>query len=539
MKGGYFRLSSPRTIRIIQSNHKECCVSQEFLYNCTMPHAELFTWIGNTDFRAARGQLEGALGPIAQAVKDRRFATVHILSDHDQTLTSQYVTWLKNRVEVEAVIHSVKLSGPTRFGEIYEAAVHVLGHLHVPLKDGSHIAYHLSPGTPAMAAVWILLAKTTHPAELIESSPQEGVRTVSLPFEIAAEYLPSSTAPPDDQILRLTQGLPPEVPEFGAIIHRCAAMKKLIAQARRVAEHDVPVLIQGESGTGKELFARAIHASSPRADGPFVEVNCGAIPAELVESEFFGHAKGAFTGAGEAREGFIESASGGTLFLDEIGELPLPSQVKLLRVLQQGTVQRVGARKPVRVDFRVVTATNRNLRDEVAAKRFREDLFHRIAIGVLQLPPLRERPGDAGPLIDYFLERINKDCSQRPGWPRKRLSAGAKNLLLQHPWPGNVRELANTLSRAAIWTPGDVIGTDEVRQALFPVGKEIAAGDGVLNRNLDNGFDLPEVIAEVARHYLSRAYREAQGNKSAACKLVGLPNYQTFTNWTRKYGVES
>jgi DNA-binding NtrC family response regulator len=509
------------------------------LYHRDMSSAKLFTWIGNTDFRAARGELEGALGPIAQAVKDRRFATVHILSDHDQALTRQYVAWLKESGEVDVVIHPVKLSGPTRFGEIYEAAIQVLGSVQVPPKDGSHVAYHLSPGTPAMAAVWILLAKTTHPAELIESSAQEGVRTVSLPFEIAVEYLPTATAPPEDQILRLTQGLPPEVPEFGAIIHRCAAMKKLIAQARRVAEHDVPVLIQGESGTGKELFARAIHASGLRAGGPFVEVNCGAIPADLVEAEFFGHTKGAFTGAGEAREGLIESANGGTLFLDEIGELPLPSQVKLLRVLQQGTVQRVGGRKPVKVDFRVIVATNRNLRDEVATERFREDLFHRIAIGVLLLPPLRERPGDAGILIDFFLARINAECSQRAGWLHKKLSAGAKNLLLQHPWPGNVRELSNTLSRAAIWTTGDVIGTEEVRQALFPVGKQMAADDGVLNRNLDNGVDLPEVLAQVARHYLSRAYREAQGNKSAACKLVGLPNYQTFTNWMNKYGVES
>ena len=161
-----------------------------------------------------------------------------------------------------------------------------------------------------MAAVWIVLAKTTHPAELIESSVQDGVRTVSFPFDLAAEYLPHIN---DAQIVRLTQGLPAEAPEFEAIIHRCQAMKTEIARARRLAVHDVPVLIQGESGTGKELFARAIHASSPRAGRPFIEVNCGAIPGELVEAEFFGTAKGAFTGA-EAKAGYLEAAHTGTLF---------------------------------------------------------------------------------------------------------------------------------------------------------------------------------------------------------------------------------
>lgn len=503
-----------------------------------MPQPTLISWIGNTDLRAARGQLDGALGPVGQAVRDRKFDLVHLLSDHDRAASRDFAGWLKKATETEAVLHFVKLSGPTRFAEIYEAAVGVLNTVKSGSGSGRHLVYHLSPGTPAMAAVWILLSKTTHPAELIESSPQEGVRTVALPFEIAAEYLPAFSSESGDEIIRLTQGLPPEVPEFGAIIHRSAIMKRLIAQGRRVAAHDVPVLIQGESGTGKELFARAIHASGLRAGGPFVEVNCGAIPSELVESEFFGHTKGAFTGASEAREGFLESANGGTLFLDEIGELPLPSQVKLLRVLQQGTVQRIGARKPIKVDFRVIAATNRNLREEVVKERFREDLFHRLAVGVLQLPPLRDRPGDAGLLVDYFLDRINADCAKRPGWIHKKLSAGAKNLLVQHPWPGNIRELSNTLSRAAIWSPEDLIGTDEVRQALFSVERELAVNDGILNRSLDNGLDLPEILAEVARHYLSRAYRDAQGNKSAACKLVGLPNYQTFSNWMQKYGVE-
>jgi len=504
-----------------------------------MSTRKLVSWIGNTDLRSSQNDRSDALGPVAQAAVGGRFDEVHLLSDHEKDVTSAYANWLQKKSGIKPTVWPVKLSGPTRFDEIYEAATKVLESLRQTSRKSDLVTLHLSPGTPAMAAVWILLGKTKFPAELIESSPEEGVRTVSLPFDIAADYVPTMSIDLDDELMRLTQGLPPAAPEFDAIMHRCPAMKTVIAQARSLAADDVPVLIQGESGTGKELFARAIHASSSRADGPFVEVNCGAIPRELVESEFFGHTKGAFTGASDAKTGFLETADHGTLFLDEIGELPLPAQVKLLRALQEGSVTRVGSSRPKKVDFRVIAATNRNLLEDVATKRFREDLFHRLAVGVMRLPALRDRPGDLKLLIDHFLDRINTDRAKRPGWVHKNLSAGARNLLSQHPWPGNIRELSNTLCRAALWTPDATIGTEHIRQALFPVSRPIHSADTVLNRPLGNDFDLSELIAEVARHYLSRAIDEAGGNKSAACKLVGLQNYQTFTNWMKKYGIQT
>ena len=500
----------------------------------------LFAWIGKTDLRACQGELGDGLGPIGQAAKQRNYTHIVLLSNYKKDEEKQFIDWLKTIASSTIFKYHKDLTSPTEFGEIYEAVVYAINDVKKKLGEKDiRSTYHISPGTPAMAAVWILLSKTSHLAEVIESSLEKGVKTVSLPFDISADYVPDILKPADDAVLKLTQGLSPESPEFGLIIHRSKEMKKAIAQARRLAVHDVPVLIQGESGTGKELFARAIHESSPRKDKPFVPVNCGAIPPELVESEFFGHKKGSFTGAISNREGHFSVADGGTLFLDEIGELPLAAQVKLLRTIQEGMITKVGESKPQSINVRIIAATNRNLIEDVASGRFREDLFHRIAVGVLHLPPLRTRSVDLNPIIDYVIESINKQFKDKPGWKHKKLSVGARNLLHHHPWPGNIRELFNTLSRAAIWTPGETIESDDIRQALFPILNSKSDSEQILKRNLGNGFSIQELLTQITRLYLKRALIEAKGNKTEAAKLVGLPSYQTLTNWIKKYGVET
>ena len=505
-----------------------------------MERKVLFAWIGNTDLKASRGELGDELGPIGQAAKKRTYTHIVLISNYKKDEEKRFIDWIKTITSSTIFRYHRDLTSPTDYEEIYKAAVDVINDIKKKI-DGKEFqsTYHLSPGTPAMAAVWIILSKTSHPAEIIESSVKKGVKTVSLPFDISADYVPDILKPADDELLKLTQGLSPESPEFASIIHRSKEMKRTIAQTRRLAVHDIPVLVQGESGTGKELFARAIHASSPRKDKPFVAVNCGAIPPELVESEFFGHKKGSFTGAISDREGHFSVANGGTLFLDEIGELPLPAQVKILRVLQEGKITKVGESKPQSINVRIIAATNRNLIEDVASGRFREDLFHRIAVGVLTLPPIRTRPGDLNPIIDHFIESINEQSKDNPGWKHKKLSAGARNLLHQHPWPGNVRELYNTLSRAAIWTPNEIVEADDIRQALFPVGGTQKNNENILNRTLGNGFSLPELITNVVGHYLKRALSEAKGNKTMMAKLLGLPSYQTLSNWLKKYKVES
>ena len=494
----------------------------------------LLTWIGHTDLRAtAEEQIIGA-GPVAQALTARRFDEAFLITDHEDE--RRYITWLEKRSK-GTKLHVLRqaLTGPTEFGEIYVAAVRACQTALADAAGDISLTFHLSPGTPAMAAVWIILAKTRFPAELIESSKEHGVRTASVPFDISADFLPDLLRRPDEELKRLSAGLAPDAPEFDEIVHRSQAMKRVILRARRVAPRSVPVLIEGETGTGKELLARAIHRASPRNAKPFVAVNCGAIPPELVESELFGHKKGAFTGAAADRTGHFVEATGGSLFLDEVGELPKPAQVKILRALQEGEVLPVGSSRPQQIDVRVIAATNRSLLAEVAAGTIREDLFHRLAVAVLRLPPLRDRRDDLGLLIDHLLGVVNREGREQPGYVEQQLSVGARKVLLEHPWPGNVRELQNTLTRAAIWTPDATLRAEEIRDALFPAtGRPDGA---VLGKPLSGGVDLPGLITTVARHYLERALDEVHGNKTRAAQLVGLPSYQTFTNWMKRYGV--
>ncbi len=501
----------------------------------------LLCWLGDADLRGAGVELpprprlrqrRGA-GPIANAIEAATYDRIVLLNNRGKKCERDYRKWLKSRTSAKIEIREMSLSDVTDHGEIYGA---VTGICEDEAKIGSTVTYHLSPGTPAMASVWMLLAKTRFPGRMIRSSPERGVELANVPFDISAELLPLlETASSELQ----RQGLerPPEAAAFADIIGQSAEMGEVISMAQRVAVWPVPVLLEGESGTGKELFARAIHHASPRAGKGFVAVNCGAIPSELVEAELFGHEKGAFTSAGKAKAGYFEQANGGTLFLDELGELPLDAQVKLLRALENGEVRRVGAEKTIKVDVRVVAATNRSLVDEMASGGFREDLFYRLAIARIPLPPLRKRQGDITPLLDFALGKVNEEGRTNvPGYEQKKLSAGAKNLLLQHRWPGNVREVLGTIRRAAIWTEGPKIEKKDAERALLRADQ--AGRDGILDRSLDGGIDLPELLASVARHYIGRALAESGGVKTKAAKLLGLSSYQTLTNWMDKYNVE-
>ena len=496
----------------------------------------LYAWIGHTDLQAALENHKPGSGPIAKVVIKRQIDQIILLSDHDKKSNRKFSKWLKNSTSAPIKIHPTRLTSPTNFSEIYEFASSIVKDTAQDKIKDLKLIFHLSPGTPAMSAVWIILAKTRFPAELIESSREAGVKTVSFPFDISADYIPSLLRKPDEELIQLSEGLTEEAPEFKDIVHRSTKMKKLIARAQRVAPRSIPILIQGESGTGKELFAKAIHKASPYdKSGEFVAVNCGAIPKDLFEAELFGVEKGAYTGATQDRIGYIENASNGTLFLDEIGELPLEIQVKLLRVIQEQKVVRVGSTKPKPINFRIISATNKNLIEEVSIGKFRQDLFYRLAVGVLNIPALRDREGDIGLLIEKLMEKINNEAVSQPGYKKRKLSLAAKSSLTCHNWPGNVRELLNTLTAVSAFSLTSTIQKKEVENHIHIFKRKEM--DNILERPFGEGFKLDNIIDELTSHYIQKALQETSGHKSKATSLLGFSNHQTLTNWMKRYGL--
>ncbi len=312
------------------------------------------------------------------------------------------------------------------------------------------------------------------------------------------------------------------------LIGTSRAMRDLFKQIGRVAATDATVLISGESGTGKELVAQAIHHHSARGERPFVAVNCGAIPENLVESELFGHERGAFTGADKRRAGRFQLADTGTLFLDEVGELSLAAQVKLLRVLQERRVEPVGASEGLRIDVRIIAATNRDLKIEVAERRFREDLFYRLSVVELHLPPLRARLADVPQLAEHFIER----AALRHKLPTKTLSDDALRLLLAHDYPGNVRELENIIERAMVTSAtGGVI----LAENLFDAAPRTATRDET-HAAL---FDLPfhEAVAALERELIRRALAAADGNRTDAARRLGI-NRRLLYSKLDEHGIQ-
>jgi two-component system response regulator PilR (NtrC family) len=305
-------------------------------------------------------------------------------------------------------------------------------------------------------------------------------------------------------------------------------MQQVYELIGRIAATKTNVLIVGESGTGKELVARAIHKESDRAEAPFVALNCGAIPENLLESELFGHVKGAFTGAVGNKPGLFESADGGTLFLDEVGELSLPLQVKILRAIQEKTIRRVGGNSDRRVDARILAATNRRLEDEVAAGRFREDLYYRLNVIQLQLPPLRERMEDLPLLVHHFVEKYAREL----GKPVRGVVDEAMALLRAHAWPGNVRELENGIERAVALSRGEWIEAEALPPLLGRVPERPAAALPAAS-----GVDLDNLVADYERGLMLDALRRAKGVKKRAAALLGI-SFRSFRYRLEKLGLD-
>ncbi len=318
---------------------------------------------------------------------------------------------------------------------------------------------------------------------------------------------------------------------FADITGRSKAMRDVIELCRKVADSTASIIVSGESGTGKELIARAIHFGGPRAARPFVAVNCGALPEPLMESELFGHVKGAFTGATEDKPGLFLAADGGTLFLDEVGELPLSLQVKLLRVLQEKTVRPVGGEDERATDVRLVSASNQNLADMVERGAFRTDLYYRLQVIQVKLPPLRERREDIPLLADSLLSRLATETGTRA----KALSPAALRILVEHDWPGNVRELSNVLERAATLADGERIEPGDLPGELAGTGRRTGRRTGI---DLpEGGIDLEAALASVEKNLIEQALSRTAGNRTAAAELLGV-SFRSLRYRLPKLGID-
>ena len=514
----------------------------------------LVSWIGHTDLRAFaredtsadRASIEGiagvregetGLGPVKALLELESFDEVHLISDYSPELAKPFAKWLG----CKSKLHRLSPKNPSDHGEILQLVRPMLESLQIG-KDQS-LCFHLSPGTPAMAAIWILLAKSLFPATLYQTYGGKAWIT-EIPFDITVDVIPQLMRDPDRFWQHLQVQSPQEIGGFERIVGDSLALRTAVGRAQRAAIHDVPVMILGESGTGKEMFAEAIHKASFRRHKQMYSINCAAISRELIESELFGHVKGAFTGAAKDHVGLLEQADGSTLFLDEVGECDLGLQAKLLRALQppdgKGPCHRVfrpvGSNQDRVADVRIVAATNRNLVKQIEEGKFREDLYHRLATITLKLPPLRERGDDVTLLAEKLLDGINIQFTKQLGehYTNKVLSADARKFIRHQPWRGNVRELRNALVQACVMSAESTLALEDIAAAISEVPGQV--GPSLHDQPLGGGFSLDNYLDDIQRRFLTRAMQEAGGVKKKAAELLGFDNYQTLSNRLDRLG---
>jgi len=397
--------------------------------------------------------------------------------------------------------------------------------LRMPGMDGLELLRQAKRLRPDLEAVVMTAYATVETA--VQAMKEGAVDYLAKPFDknellvVVAKALERSTLRRQNRQLR---ELVTESVSFGNIIGESSAMRRVFDVMERAVHVTSTVLIQGESGTGKELVARHIHFEGPRKKEPFIVVNCAAIPDSLVESELFGHVKGAFTGAESAREGKFEVADGGTLFLDEIGDMELDSQAKLLRVLQDGVVERVGSSEPRKIDVRVIVATNHDLRERVHDGSFRQDLFFRLDVLPIRLPPLRERMEDLPLLVNHFRKKL----SEKLGRPAPAVGPALIDAMRRYRWPGNVRELEHTLEQAFILADGDTLKLDDLPDKLREPPSERSE------------FVLPPggiVLEELEQHLIRQALERSGGRIKEAAELLGL-SYKTLQYRLKKHAID-
>lgn len=444
-------------------------------------------------------------GPILRSLQNVKHGKILLIAPNERLRAA-------SRLRMELHIPSELLPISTPNAPSLSAIVRLLDQNEAILSEYSD-ATILSTGTAQeRAALWILKEKGVISGDVIEPPASDYSNTQTYfakepraPFGAKAKTL--APAKPCDH--------PPSWSTIAAqvgCIGRSQAFETTLEEAARIANYPTPMLLTGETGAGKEVLARFIHACSPRAEMPMVAVNCAALPESLTESILFGHEKGSFTGAYKRQKGKFEIANEGTLFLDELGELSLTNQAKLLRVIEDKSVDLLGSSDPVKVDVRIIAATNKNLEEEVSQGRFREDLYYRLRAGEIDIPPLRERPGDISLIAQHLLHRFNSTLSNP-----KRLSEEALKFLESQQWPGNVRDLLNTLERAVLLCPRSTIEPID-----FKVTHHVAYKKALQLPELGYGFSIEEYLQNIRSELIQKALQQAEGNQSQAARLLSV-----------------
>lgn len=509
----------------------------------------LLGWIGDREIRSFEKSKKAGdksdRGSVLRVLKDNNsFTHAYILSNQrHKDKIKEYERYLRSHIRklaptVNLTVLSKKMNDPWDFHEAYLESRDAVRKIEKDVGENVRITYLFSAGTPGMRVALLVLSRTLHPGKVIGVSPDEGIQETEFPLNIL-EYSPDTNL--------LIMDAPHEYAEaFGDITLNCPLIEEAVRRAGILAQDEgINILITGESGTGKELFSQAIHRSSPRgrkdnAMKKFRAVNCGAFPENLIEAELFGHEAGAFSDAKRMRKGIFEEADKGTVFLDEIGELPLNQQVKLLRVLQEREVVRIGGNKRIKVDVRIVAATNKDLAREVREGRFREDLFYRVMQGNLYLPPIRERSREhRKALAAELLDSLNRNRTDR-SLDARVMSAEAMETLIAMDLPGNARQMDSIVRNSATWAAKPEISKVDIQKAarafepLSP-SQEIADPPGC---RLAPGMTLDQYLDRIQRKLIVQTLK-TERSLSAAARTLGLNSYQTLKKRMDRLSIDN
>jgi two-component system response regulator PilR (NtrC family) len=443
-----------------------------------------------------------------------------LVVDDEKSMREILQIFLKNEDYSVAVAKDGEAATEAVRNDIFDL---VITDMKMPKVSGLELLKNIKVITPETIVVIVTAFGTTESA--VEAMKHGAYDYIQKPFQMDEIRLVVKNAIEKQRLQKDVSLLKGQlkVPSLENIIGSSPSMQKMFSVISKSAESSASVLITGESGTGKELVAKGIHGLSPRKDNHFVAVNCAAIPEGLLESELFGYMKGAFTGAGSNKQGLFELANDGTMFLDEIGEMPMTLQAKLLRVLEDGTFRRVGGMSDIKVDVRIISATNKNVNELIEAGKFREDLYFRLNVLSVKIPPLRERDGDIRLLAEHFLKKFAGDS--------KRYSNNTINVLMNYRWKGNVRELENIIERVVLLCDSDVIEVNHLPDEMSAVSQseKVSIPQG--------GMDIEKLIEDTEKTYLLKALKRTNGVKTEAAKLLSL-TFRSFRHKLKKYGID-